>query len=94
MGEVIPTMRIRSQEGEETRRSALMITKKIIKGIMTRRRKSGQGGDDCEKDSKSDINEAKRQGEEYCRNLLEVDYQFNRIEPSSNIILPPNAEQG
>ena len=30
----------------------------------------------------------------YCRNLLSIDYQLNRINPSTNIIILPNAEQG
>ena len=29
-----------------------------------------------------------------CRNLLSIDSQLNQIEPSTNIIFPPNSEQG
>ena len=29
-----------------------------------------------------------------CRNLLSIDSQLNRIDPSTNVILPPNVERG
>ena len=29
-----------------------------------------------------------------CRNILSIDFRLNRIDPSTNIILSPNAERG
>ena len=42
-----------------TRRNAPTIVRRKSKGIMTRRRLSGKGEEDCDKDRKSDIDETK-----------------------------------
>ena len=47
-----------------TRRNAPTIATRISKVIMTRGRLSGKGEEDCDKDRKSDIDEAKIRGEE------------------------------
>ena len=53
------------QGGEETRIIVPSIATNRSKGIMTSRRRSGKGEYNCYKDRQSDIDKAKRQGEEY-----------------------------
>ena len=49
----------RSRGGEETRIIVPVIVTKRSKGIRTSRRLSGKGEDNCYKDRRSDIDEAK-----------------------------------
>ena len=61
--EVVSTRQIekkgRSRGGEETRIILPEITTRKSKGIRTSRRQSGKGEDNCYKDRRSDIDEAK-----------------------------------